>query len=284
MGRQNIFELLANSNSIEKDSARLIKIFTEYTYISVLTANKYSLEAFVDRYCFDGWISRGRCLDIQDFYESIGIDELDYFVPKSVDDFLLLVEMIYNFLYLARRCLENPSFPFELYDTDDTMFNMLNDCLADYNQKAYYFPEKEQCIVAEDSPQVTAAAEAADPKTAIEIVRYNHYSLKGDITKKRSILLALADYLEGRKAELTRVNNSLYSTISGALNNLNIRHNNINPDNKGNYKQRVAEMTPEELEGWYDEVYQLILLAILEMDNTDRQHIIKELVQKINEK
>lgn len=36
------------------------------------------------------------------------------------------------------------------------------------------------------------------------------------------------------------------------------------------------------LEKWYDELYQMILLALLLLDNTDRTNKIKELKTKIN--
>lgn len=66
------------------------------------------------------------------------------------------------------------------------------------------------------------------------------------------------------------------------LNNFNIRHNNKNKGDK-NYKEYVAKMRKDRLEKWYDELYQMILLAFLLMDNTKRTDRVKELKVKINE-
>ena len=48
-------------------------------------------------------------------------------------------------------------------------------------------------------------------------------------------------------------------------------------------KEYVAKMRKDRLEKWYDELYQMILLAFLLMDNTKRTDRVKELKVKINE-
>ena len=71
------------------------------------------------------------------------------------------------------------------------------------------------------------------------------------------------------------------------FNNLDLRHNNTTRNlakeekRDTNYKQIVADMTPDELEDWYDETYQLCLLAFLELDNVERMQKIDELKKKI---
>ena len=44
-----------------------------------------------------------------------------------------------------------------------------------------------------------------------------------------------------------------------------------------NYKETVAKMSKDELENWYDETYQLCLLAFLELDNVERTKKVVEL-------
>lgn len=64
------------------------------------------------------------------------------------------------------------------------------------------------------------------------------------------------------------------------LNNLNIRHNNRSKKDK-NYKEYVAKMRKERLEKWYDELYQMILLAFLLLDNVERTERVNELKTNI---
>ena len=59
-------------------------------------------------------------------------------------------------------------------------------------------------------------------------------------------------------------------------NNMNIRHNNSTEGDK-NYREVVAKMTQDELENWYDETYQLCLLAFLELDNVERTKKVAQL-------
>lgn len=284
MSRTNIFELLKQNNNIVKDSDRLKTLLCEYHYVSTPEHENYTLFRFIDAFCFDDWAAKGRCLDLQDFFETLGIDELDYYFPRELDDLLIFIEILYNFWYLAENYIISHKTEFELYDTSDVLKTLMDECLSEYNQRAYYFPEEEKCIIAEDSPQVTAAAEATEPEIALDIVRYNHRQLAGDVAKKKAILKTLGDYLEGRKREITDINSALYNTITGALNNLNIRHNNIAPENKSYYHEAVADMPQEELEQHYDDLYQLILLAILEIDNAERKREMNALIQRVSAK
>lgn len=284
MSRTNIFELLKQNNNMGKDADRLKTLLCEYHYAATAEHENYTLFRFIDAFCFDDWTAKGRCLDLQDFFETLGIDELDYYFPRELDDLLVFIEILYNFWYLAENYIGSHKAEFELYDTSDVLKTLMDECLSEYNQRAYYFPEEEKCIIAEDSPQVTAAAEATEPEIALDIVRYNHRQLTGELAKKKAILKTLGDYLEGRKREITDINSALYNTITGALNNLNIRHNNIAPENKSYYHEAVADMPQEELEQHYDDLYQLILLAILEIDNVVRKREMNALIQRVSAK
>lgn len=286
MSRTNIFELLSANNSFERDAERITTLATEVPFAKkgeegVLV---YSLFDFVDKYCFRRWANRGRCINVYDFLDTIGVGNALDCEPDSYDSFFVFVEAIYNFWYLAMNHLKSGHSSFHASNEARELKRIMDDVLSENNLSAHYYTEQEKCIIIEKSPQVTAAAEASAPELAWEIIRYNHRELAGDVAKKKAILKALGDELEGRKAEISSINSTLYNTITGALNNLNIRHNNVNPDNKSTFKQVVADMPAEELEQHYDDLYQLILLAIMEMDNVDRQRDMKQLIQSVNMK
>ena len=158
----------------------------------------------------------------------------------------------------------------------------MDDVLGQYNHVAYINEEQECVLIVEDKAEVTAAAEIMPtPTLSIEVVRYNHRTLKGEIELKKKILLALGAELEAKRKKLHLINATLENDIFFMLNNLNIRHDNKSKGDK-NYKEYVAKMRKERLEKWYDELYQMILLAFLLMDNTKRAEKIKELKGKIN--
>ena len=91
----------------------------------------------------------------------------------------------------------------------------------------------------------------------------------------------LGTKLEPQRTIISSLNSKLETNIFFMLNNLNIRHNNCDDNDKGKYKQFVASMRKEILEEYYDELYQMMLLAFLLIDNVDRMNKIDELKNKI---
>ena len=75
----------------------------------------------------------------------------------------------------------------------------------------------------------------------------------------------------------------LFESITKALNNLDLRHNNKNPGSN-DYKEPVAQLPDEELEKWYDETYQLMLYEILVLENIDREKRIDEFIKQLTQK
>lgn len=100
--------------------------------------------------------------------------------------------------------------------------------------------------------------------------------------KKKNILIALGTELEPKRKQLQTVDKKLSDNIFFMLNNMHIRHNNSNKNDLTKYKEYVAKMSEEELEEWYDELYQMILLAFLMIDNVERMEKIKKLKHNIN--
>ena len=286
MGRKSIFDLIKINNTIEKDAERIVTLFIDEC-IAEFGRQSYSLYDFVDRYCFHDWPYRMRCLNVEDYLSTLGIDDIGVFTPKSTEEFVLLIEIVYNFWHLAQDYIQKPDVPITFLqhaETASKLKELMDDCLSELNLKAFYNETTKQCFVVEDSPAVTAAAEISESETAVEIIKYNHRSLKGNIPQKQLVLKYLGDVLEGEEKEVKQYNATLYDTITSGLNNLNIRHNNINPQNPKTYKRMIANMPKDELEDCYDELYQLILFAILLVDNVDRQRRMKELIKRVNDK
>ena len=94
------------------------------------------------------------------------------------------------------------------------------------------------------------------------------FGRKGDLVAKRKMLVLMADWIEPKEKELAEVDKRLKTNLFSNLNNFNIRHNN---------SDKTAHLTDAELEEIYDDTYQLWLLAVLTLDNRERQKKYEEM-------
>ena len=126
-----------------------------------------------------------------------------------------------------------------------------------------------------------SVAEIIDPTLSYRVIEYNHHSMKGDLDRKKAILIALADRLEPQRKKLKQINSSFEDDLFYLFNSVNIRHNNRDRDGKY-YIPLVETMKDDEIERWYDDTYQMCLLAFLELDHLERKSRVKQLKKEIS--
>lgn len=121
---------------------------------------------------------------------------------------------------------------------------------------------KEGYIVAEKS---AASIEGADlmPDIADVIVEYNHYILKGDLTRKKELLKKIADALEPERDSLEATCPKETRDFFYMVNNMNVRHNNCDPKDEKRYREVFATLSKKEKEAWYDKIYEQALSIII---------------------
>lgn len=282
--RKSIFDIVAESIDMESEANRLVTMSSEEQVLVIDSYPYKTLFDYVDEYCFKEWEQRGHFVDVDDFLEALEYEDLKEEATHDVDALLTLIELIYNFWELSHNQFNDGEKGYRLqwcgnyYHLKDVM----DDVLGQYNHVAYINEEQECVLIVEDKAEVTAVAEIMPtPALAVDVVRYNHRTLRGEIELKKKILLAMGAELEAKRKKLHAINSTLENDIFFMLNNLNIRHNNKSKGDK-NYKEYVAKMRKDRLEKWYDELYQMLLLAFLLMDNTKRVEKVKELKEKIN--
>lgn len=281
MARKNIFDILAEENNMSKESTRIISLFeNRYTIERNYDGKRSTLKGFADGIVFEKWKSKGHHIDLDDFLDSINYNYISRAAKHDVDKFLLLIELVYNIWRIVLNYVMTYDSVFELLDAFYQLENIMKDCLANLNHTTYYDEETERTYVIEDKPAVTAVAEIVEAEDALSIIRYNHHALKGDIKAKKHILVEIGKKLEPERNRLHTINSSLEDKIFFMLNNMDLRHNNRYEGDR-NYKAAVAQMADEELETWYDELYQMMLLAFLELDQSDRSEKIDALKAKI---
>lgn len=279
MARKSIFDLLKDGNTLLNDEGRLTRYFSREAVVRYGTRD-LSLKDYVAAFCFSKWKGRGRCIDVADFLETICYEGLRIDARYNVDSFLTFLELVLNFWNIVNNELEKEKATVKAYCTFYNAGEFISECLAQYNHKAVYYPDEEQVIVIEDKSEVTAVAEIVEPQLAKGILRYNHRSLQGDLEAKKSILLSMGAELEPRRGDMNTKDKDNEDLIFFMLNNLNLRHNNVT-EGDSRYKEELALMPEEELEGWYDELYQMMLLAFLQLDNMERIERVKDLKKRI---
>lgn len=216
--------------------------------------------------------------------ETLEFEELQANASEDTDALMTIIELIYNLWQISNNMFYDTSKVISLnwcgnyYHLKDVM----DDILGRYNHTAYV-NKKENCVlIVENKSEITAVAEIMPSSTlSIDVIKYNHRTLKGEVDLKKKILLDLGAQLEPKRKQLHGIDSKLEDNIFYMLNNLNIRHNNRSKDDK-NYREPVARMRKDTLEKWYDELYQMMLLAFLLIDNEKRTEKVKELKTKIN--
>ena len=227
--------------------------------------------------CSDYFINysfRGTCITL---YEFEIINDLHFYPDEkrfSQDCFIRFCEYTYNLTKHIKQTENQYLVLLQIY------IKQIDLIIEKIGYEKHKDSETNVYIFVPKLPEAIAVSEIIEPTLSYKVIEYNHHSMKGDLSRKRETLLKLANLLEARRQELKSVSSSLEKSVFSLFNNINIRHNNNDPQS-GNYHKFVANMSDEELEKWYDETYQLCLLCFLEMDNVERKRKIIELNDNI---
>jgi hypothetical protein len=244
-----------------------------------IDVNKYTPSQLLDNHGFENWKARGRAISCSDMSLRLGIESLLRKQDKDMNDAFIILEYVMN---ICKQC---DIFTKNVvgYQKDHDYYLLWKNCnifIENFGYEIFYIEEDQKLIIVEKKPATTAAAEISKEETARKIIEYNHYTLKGDTSRKREIILNLANEIEPQRKVLHQIKSSVSDNLFFLLNNLNLRHNNIDPNND-HYKKYVAEMNSIELEKWYDETYQLILLSKLLLDDVNHDLEINTLKSKM---
>lgn len=275
MARKNIFDIVSKS---QIEPWRMYQRVYNLFYCNDVRSPEFGYTTVCDEvdraFRYFPYTFRHGAITLEDFNHTYNYSFSEYVTEEeSYEELLRLCEYVVNMcVQLDKRMIKNDS--------------KYNDVLAqmDYicNHAYHYMDElgfevikkEEYFIIVEKSPAAEAVAEIVDDDLSYKVLEYNHFRLKGDLEAKKSILKLMADDIELQRKQLKGINGNLDSQLFQMLNKF-IRHNNSD-------EEFLKLMTDEELEGWYDETYQLWLLAKLELDNLERKKRIAKLLATIN--
>lgn len=279
MVRKNIFEILEEKYNVITEHAVICELFKSPLLITggFLNPNEpVTIEQAVNDNCFYAWKQRGACISVNDMLKKLDFQGGKTLTPKGR---ICQLEYFCNIIQLANTRLSANAFrklP-QMVILEDNI-NILIDHLG---YEKHIFKEQEKVILVPKNPAATAVAEISSEDTAMAILQYHHASLKGKLAEKKDILRRIAQEYEPLLDKPIDGYTEYFKTANNMLNNLDIRHN-----NKAGKKKNalVTSLTNEELENWYDELYQLLLFCVLIKDNKDRKDKIAEFLKGLQEK
>ena len=225
--------------------------------------------------CFLSFPFRGTCLSLEEFNELNDFHFEKEPTNFKIDELILLCEYMENLL-IAYQGIQL-SFPYGYGKMRPQLINVqfYLQQIGPVIERIGYMQATQNgfTIFVEKSPAAIAVAESdlVPKELSYRIISYNHCSMKGQLEAKKSALVQLASLLEPKRGSLKKADKTLESDLFYLFNNLNIRHNNVDPADSAKYKPFIVQMKQEELEHWYDETYQMCLLAFLQLEQTERK-------------
>lgn len=283
MSRKNIFEIINSNYNIVDEINKIINLYNDdlVTYKNGSWSRETTtLQNIFDYKILPNWKQRGAFLNIDEILKKLNIPK--YFDNNSfwdINDIINLLEIYNNIIYLLIKKLNITN---NYYYKLDNRFNLLVEnikLLLDHlNYEFKIFENEEKVILIPKNPAATAVAEISDEETSIAILMYNHHTLKGDLETKRHLLNSIAREYEPLLNNPIEGYIDFFKKTNGLLNNLHIRHNNIESvDNKN----LVIDIDDKTLEHWYDELYQLLLFCVLIDDNLKRKNDAGEFLKSL---
>ena len=269
--RANMYDLIKGRKfDIAKEYARIWKFFNTADHIGdhvtpLIHHIDGCLQFFPDSFS-------GRAITLEDFNDIYGFNFNPPNESVTVDELVSYCEYVItlcNYLWEYADIY----FPSDFAeDLRDYLYQTVDSCM---DELGFMPVERENItIYVTKDPTVIAVAEIADESLQYDIKSYIHKQTEGDLVRKKTILKYLADDIEPERRKLDSINKTFSSNLFQMLQKF-VRHNNDS-------NQYISGLTDEELEKCYDDIYQMWLLAKMELDNLERKKRVEAVIQNIN--
>jgi len=259
----HFYELLSQLGVDPKTETKTLEYLFSEDSILPPKYTALSLEKYINRNIFRALPMRRTFVETGDLRNALGISagQLDGTFEK-----LFLFSEFLIALFDEMEKFYHMTIELDAHRQMETIQNNIK-IFVDKSNHELINAGKHGTIIVEKNKTASQAVEFIDDQTtAIEVLEYNHYKLKGDLNQKQKILISLGNYIEpilkdrAAKAKYAE----LFSDVSFLLNNFNIRHNN---KAGGNAKEFIITAPDATLELWYDRAYNMILSVILAKQN-----------------
>lgn len=277
MVRRNLFESIEREINISEEYKKLCRMIAEESY------DYFTLHDQIEKH-FRDWPNRRNYTSFKELREYLGFNfycssvngKLIFLSSvDSTEGFLLFSELVLNVLdYFYTQ------FPRTHQATAKHVIETIVANLEILHHKPYKLNNSKIVCIPIDSATISVA-EVINDDLVDPILQYHHHLLKGDIERKKAILIRLHNSLEGSRAKIKEFNSDLEDDLFYMFNNMNLRHDNTETGKPHYFNPTFSSLNPQQIEDWYDETYQLCLLAFLALENYNRHNKILNSKRKV---
>lgn len=252
--RRNLYELLSQRVlDVKKEYSTLWTLFcVEKCYYTGYDA--YTLASWVDDKLFRNFPFRGSFATLMDMMSEFGLQAR---TDVDIDKLFLFCEIL--MAVLPQRV----AYDEYLSKQRRVVFENIDYILERVNHEKRKDPNGNWIIVEKNKATTLAAQLVDDENVAFELIEYNHFALKGDLERKKKLLVSVASYIEPiLKSKVLQQSGykQLESDAGFLFNNFHIRHNNKVGAKAQDY---ITTIKNTELEEWYDKAYEVALSVII---------------------
>lgn len=303
MARQNYFEIL---EQMDFDPDKEFEIISNLI-LKLKEISPYTTESIRDVFNRNFWLYENyRKMQFRSYDEA-----KDYFNNNfnGPDRLFTYIEFIIDLNSFLISNSDVPNFSrVALMQQFPTIKERIDYFLAKNNHELKKLEDGRQIIIEKNvyASEVSQIVSETSIQDAIKVLEYNHFANKGNIQRKKEILISLAGYLEpylkkfdnpeklpkelkeiynelkivlqtkgtdtNKKGEKIPKKIAVFDNLSEMYNQGGLRHNND--------KQYHLNMNDEELEQWYDNIYTSTLFVILSLEMGRNLSKLNELKKK----
>jgi len=274
--RKTFFDIINNSEiNVKTEIERVDHYFSSTGYY------KESLKSFINRTCFRDWKHNKRCLSIEDLMNSYKIQPSN--TNPSVEEMFAYFEFMINLIFFMDKKMPSLRInwmPDVINYVEKSSLEIVRNIISILDELNYKFKENEkgEYMIVEKSEIVSAVSEIYED-IAPKVIEYQRFNLKGNLERKKELLLALAHKYEAINDKLIKNNyKDLATNVRCLINRLDIRHN---PKAGSKEEAYLKKLSKEEHENWYDKTYDTILLALMGAHYIDYKSEIDELKSEL---
>lgn len=243
---------------------------------------QFTLEQYLNDLAFSDWNLKGTAISFYNMRDELGLNKEKISADFSADLLINFIELCLNCIFRIDNTIDNHSGVAYISDRN-LLKNISNNCISILEKLNYTYKfEKEtnEIYVYEENNVATAVAERND-NVSDRLIEYRRHDIKGDLKRKGEILCTLFKTLESVEKKFKGTTyEKLASDTTFLFNKTGIRHW-VEQDKIAS--ETFMKMTPDILEKWYDNTYDLFLSCMVISSYLDMKKEIEE-IKRVNGK